>query len=101
MRPAPLGILFCFVSCVVLCLASHASADSQHVVIRDDLAPFPKELMARVDATRAALANPPDAKELITKAKEQFSLTDLKPEAKDFYCIIHLLRWSDPATDNR
>lgn len=42
------------------------------------------------------IATPSDAAELINLTLKTLYPTEVRPAASDFYCLIHVLRWTDP-----
>lgn len=107
MRPIPACACLCLLGAGLFSLGEQAWAETQKVVIRDDqVKSFPDDpsqtsnLVRYVDLERAVVANPADARILIDRAiadklADDITKANPKAAAKDFYCIIHVVRWSE------
>jgi hypothetical protein len=85
-----------------------ASPNTDHVVITEPASRHqPFTLMRYVDAPRAVIDSPDKAGQLVTQAlsagvahdgnsPDALAPIGLNPNAVDFFCLVHIIRWKDP-----
>src|SRR5712692_2616308 len=87
------------VVCILLSCALSLSAETQRELIQQKPQPMPtdEDVKKAMDEAHAAIFNPAKAAVLIKKKNFPGASVD----DKSFYCIIHVLRWTNPDKDKK
>jgi hypothetical protein len=92
------------VACLIM-FASNASSQTITKVVQGDPKPINdrRTLISRINATEASLSSTGDARAFIDSFLQQFPAIGrvVKPDDKNFYCIIHVMRWKDLDASNK